>query len=106
MNQSFYEEVKSHFNEPVLVGFTLQRCVGYAEDEDDCYMIVSGHTGLSYVPMSGGYVYLACLRDQGVTIPVNPTFKGEIWTDFTRLDSLLTLNGVPKFKNFILEVEG
>lgn len=89
-------EVRSHFNEPMLAGYELGRCVGYAEDEDDCYIIVQFPRGSRretvWNTMVGGYTWLSPLRDQGVVYAYN----GEIWNDLFRLDSSLALNGCPK----------
>ena len=100
---NLYEEARKHFNEPILICFELCRCIGYAEDEEDCYLIVhSPSRGIYWNTFVGGYTYLACLKEQGITNPKYPKFPGEIWTDYSRLDSLLELNGVPKAKRFLL----
>ena len=92
------EEVRSHFNEPVLIDFHLGRIVGYAEDKYDCYMIVHMyHTEAKvWQTMVGGYYYLDMLKHQSKVIST----EGEHWNDFTRLDGLLQLNGVPKAEQF------
>lgn len=98
-----YEEVKKHFNEPVIIGFNLCRIIGYAEDDEDCYLIYKHPIkGSRWCTLVGGYTYLDSLKDQGVTIPSYPSFPGERWTDFSRLDGMLELNGAPKEKNFIV----
>ncbi len=94
------EEAKEHFNEPVLIGFELCRIIGYAETDEDCYLITNSRSrGITWNTFVGGYTYLNCLK---VTVPNNPAFEGEIWTDYSRLDSLLELNGVPKQDKFMV----
>lgn len=98
-----------HFNEPVLMMFELARLIGFGDDGDDYYLIVkypkhpSGkivwHTAV------GGYIFLDKLKDQRLTVPSHPTFYGEIWSDLSRLDNMLTLNGVPREEKFIVEVK-
>jgi hypothetical protein len=51
--------------------------------------------------MVGGYVYLGCLKGQE-----HVTSKtGEEWDDFTRLDTMLELNGAGKEQEFLCEIE-
>lgn len=105
------EEAKLHFNEPVLISDKLARVIGYAEDDEDCYLIVrycrdgsitlDGNGPVSWCTFVGGYTFLTCLKQQGVVIPKHPSFPGEIWTDYSRLDSLLKLNGSPKEEEFL-----
>lgn len=100
------EEVRKHFNEPVLLGFDVGRIIGYAEDDRDCYMIVQHPFqlqggGIVWHTMVGGYIYLDKLKEQGVTLASN----GETWTDYWRLDNLLELNGAPKATEFVRIVE-
>jgi hypothetical protein len=86
-----------------LIGFDVCRCVGYAEDDYDCYLIVNiPRKGILWHTSIGGYMYLDILKGQDQVIS-NTT--GEIWDDFTRLDSLLELNGVPKVKEFIIRIQ-
>jgi hypothetical protein len=101
------EEARSHFNEPVLIGFDLCRVIGYGEDGEDCYLIVRHpHRGIEWCTFVGGYVYLNCLREQGVVVPRKPLAPGEIWSDYTRLDNLLELNGAPKEAEFLVKERG
>lgn len=112
---NLYEEAKSHFNEPVLISDRLARVVGYAEDDEDCYLIIQhlrngtptidGNGPVSWCTFVGGYTWLACLKEQGVTIPLHPSFPGEIWTDYSRLDTLLELNGAPKEVKFLVVIK-
>lgn len=102
MNHEFCYEAKRHFNEPILIGFDLCRCIGYAEDEEDCYLLVQ-HPNYGRVKHTfvGGYTYLNCLKGQGYV----ESTSGEDWDDFFRLDTLLELNGAPKEQEFICEIE-
>jgi hypothetical protein len=94
MQEDLLQEARDHFNEPILVGFDLCRCVGYAEDDEDCYLIVNvPRRGLVWHTFVGGYTYLTILKSQD---------KCGEWNDFTRLDSLLELNGIPKVKEMII----
>jgi hypothetical protein len=96
MDAGLLQEAKTHFNEPILVVFDLCRCVGYAEDDADCYLVVRHpRRGLIWHTFVGGYTYLDALKGR------NPA--GE-WDDLTRLDSLLALNGAPKEPEFICEM--
>jgi hypothetical protein len=96
LTQEYFDEVKAHFNEPILIWSTLCRCVGYAEDEWDCYIIVDEIGGRrGYVSLVGGFIYLDRLKGQG---------EGGEWDDLKRLDLLLELNGAPKVNEFVLEV--
>jgi hypothetical protein len=97
-----FQEAKQHFNEPILIGFDLCRCVGYAEDDDDCYLMIRDpRRGLIWHTFVGGYVYLDSLKGQN---RCSSSSTGEEWDDFTRLDSLLELNGAPKEAEFILNL--
>jgi len=103
MQDNLLEEAKKHFNEPILIGFDLCRCIGYAEDDDDCYLIVKRpngpRAGVSWCTFVGGYTYLDCLKQQGVTQSLH---TNEIWTDYSRLDNTLELNGCEKEEKFIV----
>ena len=99
MQENLYQEALLHFNEPILMGFDLCRCVGYAEDADDCYLVARDRRrGLVWHTFVGGYTYLDVLKGQD---QCKSKTTGETWDAFTRLDSLLGLNGVPKEPNFI-----
>jgi hypothetical protein len=99
MQEELFQEAKKHFNEPILIGFTLCRCIGYAEDDDDCYLIVkSRERGVFWHTFVGGYVYLGILKTQG---GIKASHSDEILTDYFRLDEILKLNGVPKEKEFL-----
>lgn len=93
-------EVRSHFNEPMLCGFDLGRCVGYAEDEMDNYIIIAFPNGSRrpriWNTLVGGYTWLSALRNEGIVHAHN----GEIWNDLYRLDSSLELDGCPKMDSF------
>lgn len=99
MQEELLEEARKHFNEPILIGFDLCRCIGYAEDDEDCYLIVNvPRRGLVWHTFVGGYTYLSILKGQEQVT----SKTGEEWNDFTRLDSLLELNGIPKVKEMII----
>jgi len=63
-------EVRAHFNEPMLSGWEIGRCVGYAEDESDNYIIISFPNGSKrskvWATLVGGYTWLSSLRNKGV----------------------------------------
>ena len=101
MQENLYNEVLRHHNEPVLICFELGRIVGYAEDLDDCYMIVKfpRKDKPVWLSMCGGYTYLLALKGQNSIV-----IDGVEWDDFIRLDNLLTLNGVPK-EEFTFTIE-
>jgi hypothetical protein len=106
MMDALRKEVENHFNEPVLVMSSLGRVVGYAEDDEDCYMIVrypnpKAHSQY-YVSMVGGYTYLDRLNGQNYAASPH---TGEEWDDFSRLSTWLELNGCPKEEKFLLEVK-
>lgn len=100
MEDLYYKEALEHFNEPILVGFNLCRCIGYAEDNVDCYLVVHDpYEGIFRHTFVGGYTYLNNLKGCNYC----KLSSGEDCDDFTRLDSLLTLNDVPKRDKFYNE---
>ncbi len=105
MENQLLEEVKKHFNEPIICGFEIGRVYGYAEDEQDCYIIVKFPNGARrdkvYHTMVGGYTFLNLLSQQGYVRSTG----GEDWTDLTRLDSALEFDGCPKIKDFIIDIQ-
>lgn len=91
-----------HFNEPILIDFQIARLIGCAEDDDDCYLIINvPGKGIQRHTASGGYIFLNVLRGQNRVVPNYPSFEGEIWDDLYRLDSLLTIRGVPPEEHFL-----
>jgi hypothetical protein len=96
---------RSHFNEPLIVGFEIARLIGYGEDDSDCYLICQhpkypdGET--KWWTAVGGYTFLDRLKGQGY---VRST-SGEDWDDFWRLDNFLSLNGAPKADEFKVVIE-
>ncbi len=99
------EEIRLHFNEPVLIGHQLCRAVGYGEDSEDCYLICDHPiTGRHWHSLVGGYIWLTSLKEQGTTIPKDAAYAGEVWTDYTRLDNMLEMNGCPKEREFIIHI--
>jgi hypothetical protein len=106
MEQKYHDEIKSHFNEPILIGAEVCRLIGYGEDDMDCYLIVKSPTrGVYWHTLVGGYYFLDILKTQGVTHPLYPVYEGEVWTDFTRLDSDLDRLGVGKELEFLVKIE-
>lgn len=99
--------VRSLFNEPVIVGFNIGRVVGYGEDDEDCYYIVDfpkyPNGKRVWVSCVGGVFPLTSLKNEGVTVPFNPSYPGEVWSDYSRIDSVLSLNGAPRVDDFIVE---
>lgn len=100
------EEFKQHFNEPVLTDFGVARVVGYGEDEYDCYLLLqypytnerfNKKRGLVWHSAVGGYIWLNRLKGQDLFI----SSDGEEFDDLHRLDSMLSLNGAPKEKEFL-----
>jgi hypothetical protein len=105
----FLEMVQQHFNEPMLSMFSVVRCIGYAEDADDCYIIYrhqGRHDGpllgeVGWHSMVGGYTFLDRLKGQGHV----KAHTSEDWDDLVRLDNLLALNGTPKEDAFLVKIE-
>jgi len=99
-----YNMCVSHYNEPVLMEGQVARLVGYAEDDDDYYLLVKYPFGSRYKERNtwhtavGGYIFLDKLKGQKEVVATT----GDIWDDFTRLDSLLELNGAPKTNFFAM----
>jgi hypothetical protein len=95
---------REHFNEPVLLGFELGRLIGFAEDDHDYYLIIRypkyPDGRLSYHTAVGGYIFLDRLKFQNCVVSTGE----EVWSDYTRMDSLLTLNGAPKEPEFLVRV--
>jgi hypothetical protein len=100
----FLAEVRAHFNEPMLSMFSVVRCVGYGEDDCDCYIIAQRPNpkgDLIWLTMVGGYTFLDRLKGQGHVVSTS----GEDWDDLFRLDHVLALNGAPKAEEFIVKIE-
>ena len=94
------EEFRAHLNDPVLIGFEVGRAVGYAEDADDCYLIVHyPRRGIVWHTAVGGYIFLDGLKGQ------NPYDVAgvEVHDDYTRIDSMLSINGCEKVPEFIVD---
>ena len=101
MRDDLYQEALAHFNEPVLDGLKVVRLIGYGETAVDCYWILSPIQGEVYWSSAcGGFMPLRSLKEQGIVTAKD----GEKWSDYTRLDSWLELNGAPKVESFILEM--
>ena len=100
-NKLLHDEAFSHFNEPVLLHLSVGRLIGYAETAVDCYWIVSEpHKEIYWSSCVGGCIYLRALKEQGIVHAHN----GEVWTDYSRIDSWLELNGAPKVQAFVLHL--
>lgn len=91
---------EAHFNEPMISGSEIVRCIGYGETAVDCY-IITRHIGgkVSWSTCVGGYVFLDRLKGQN-RVTSN---SGDNWDDLTRLDSLLSLNGCLREAEFITD---
>lgn len=98
-HQSYYDAME-HFNEPVLDGVEVVRLVGWGQDDMDCFFVYIGQRrGLYRSTAVCGFTPLRCLRDQSAVT----SRAGEYWDDYTRIESLLSLNGVLKAPAFLLE---
>ncbi len=98
-NKLLYNEAIQHFNEPVLLHLSVGRLIGYAETAVDCYWIVSEpRKEIFWSSCVGGLIYLSALKEQGLVHASN----GEVWTDYSRIDSWLESNGAPKAQAFVL----
>lgn len=92
---------REHFNEPMLSCEEVARCIGYGEDESDCYIITRRRDGsIIWNTCVGGYIWLRCLKGQGY---VRST-SGEDWDDYFRLDNVLQINRCPREPEFILKL--
>lgn len=104
-NPELLEMCREHFNEPFILNHEIARCIGYEETGEDCYIICRNSEGkIRYSTCVGGYIWLDFLKNQGIVYPNNPKFEGEVWNDFVRLDSSLSLNRCPKEPEFILKI--
>jgi hypothetical protein len=104
MSNELLDMVRSHFNEPMLNMGQLVRCIGYGEDESDCYIIVrqmDREHPVVWITCVGGYTFLDRLKGQNYVRSTG----GEDWDDLTRLDSLLLHNGSPRESEFIVIVK-
>ena len=105
-NEVLYHQALAHFNEPVLIIFGVGRLIGYQETREDCYWIIMmPWEKVEYHSCVGGFTALTTLKTQNIVVPSSPSFPGEIWTDYTRIDSLLQLNGAPRQEKFRLELD-
>lgn len=102
--ETIEERCRRHFNEPVIAMSEVCRCVGYAEDDHDCYYVLRSTKGRHpqfWHTAAGGIIWLDRLRGQNHV----RSSTGEDWDDLTRLDSWLALNGAPRAETFIVEHE-
>lgn len=87
------------FNDPVLVGLSVERLIGYAEDEYDCYLVLRRADGERYWHTCvGGYTFLDALKIVDVV-------QGKGWNALTRLDTNLTCARCPQEKTFKVWIE-
>jgi len=99
MNKAYREEVESHFNEPILIWSELMRCIGYAEDDEDCYLIARDKKGNEvWTSLVGGYVYLTALSGSNA-VQSNDDLD-VTWDDLHRVNMFL---GTPEEKEFIVK---
>lgn len=90
-----------YFNKVVLDGWEAVRLIGYGESAVDCYYICSHpRRGVYWTSAVGSPSPLDALSGQGYIF----SNSGEHWDNYTRLDSLLSLNGAPKVKKFICDI--
>jgi hypothetical protein len=103
MNKERREMALQHFNEPMLSSFSVVRCIGYAEDEKDCYIIVRYpriENSVVWLTCVGGYMFLDRLKGQQEIRNAGED-RNETWDDFWRLDHWLGLNGAPQEPMFL-----
>jgi hypothetical protein len=92
---------RRHFNDVVLDGWQAVRLIGYGETAVDCYYVyLCPRRGVYWSSAVGGPATLDGLRDQGYVF----SHSGEHWDNYTRLDSLLALNGAAKVNEFICDI--
>jgi hypothetical protein len=88
------------FNRIVLMADgKLARVVGYAQDNYDSYYILRrmrGEKSPTWFSAVGGVYDLTPLKRQGVVRAAD----GETWTNYSRLDNLMRLNGAPETDAF------
>lgn len=95
--QDIWDWCYEHFNQPILSSWSVVRCLGYAETDMDCYVVVQcPHRGVYWNTGVGGYISLSRLKGQEY---VRST-SGEDWDDHYRLSHQLELNGVPLAEKF------
>lgn len=95
---NFVDEMRSHFNEPILIGDRLARLVAFGEDAHDYYLVCVYMGGRQvWHTAVGGYTFLNRLNGQGYVLSTS----GEEWDDLFRLDQMLALNGAPKADAFL-----
>lgn len=90
MSKEIELECRDMFNQVVLTWDGIARLIGYAENERDCYYILKfpGNV-IQYHSAVGGVISLQLLKGQGIIVST----EGELWNDYHRLDTWLTLNG-------------
>lgn len=96
------DEFRSHFNEPVISGDRIMRCVGFGEDDSDFYVLLKDMNGrIIWHTAVGGYTFLNRLKGQNYVMGQKDGKDWEEWDDFKRLDNFLELNGAKKEDEFL-----
>lgn len=81
-------ECEQHFNEIMISFGEIARCVGFGEDDRDCYILCRKRDGkIHWNTMVGGYQFLDALRGSVIVKPTHPKFEGEVWSDYSRLET-------------------
>lgn len=109
MASKLQNEILSHFNEPMLCCGIVVRCIGYGEDDMDCYVVmrqakpyhIYPHTPIFRHTCVGGYTFLDKLKGQGHV----KAYNGEDWDDLTRLDDDLARADAPKEPAPMIELQ-
>lgn len=100
-----YEFCLEHFNEPVIDSMRVVRLIGYAETAVDCYYVVHCmERGVYWASAVGPCMHLRTLKEQDGVIARDGIHDGDLWNNFTRLDSWLGLNGAPRAGAFICDI--
>lgn len=102
MTTEVLDECKEHFNEIVLMSTEVVRLIGYSEDAYDCYYVIKDIRGkIIHHSAVGGIYFLTFLKEQGKVTAHN----GEQWSDYTRIETILSLNGCPPEKEFYCKID-
>lgn len=88
------------FNEPVLFAGALARMAGYGELDGRAVFILRARKNLVRTNDEAGIVFLHRLRDHGS----GDRRVCDTTSDFSRIDDMLTMAGVPVAETFIMDV--
>lgn len=95
--ESILNMCKQHFNELVLCGTELGRLIGFAEDDDDYYLVVLfpsiENKKQIWISACTPYVFLDCLKQQ--------TYDDNDFTQYDYLNRLLILNNAAPEEKFV-----